>query len=108
MIKRVYGEVNDLTIEFKQKAPDEWEVEINPSQTGAYYLDLYAEDLAGNVSYFATALIETGKLEFTFKIVKYSDDISMKRYIDKLKNIHFQVNGGATHYEILERRDKKC
>lgn len=56
MIKRVYARLNNQEIEFLKTSDSKWEVIVPKINEGRYYIDLYAQDYAGNTSFIATAL----------------------------------------------------
>lgn len=57
MIKRVYGYYNNgPEIEFSLMEDGTWKTKIPSSEDGEYIVDVYAEDEAGNTSYYAAML----------------------------------------------------
>lgn len=56
MVRRVYGKANDFDIIFNHIEGDRWETILPGNMYGEYVVELYAEDTAGNVSYFCTML----------------------------------------------------
>lgn len=56
-IHRVYGDIEGQLIEFKQNPETKlWLFTVPVQVDGEYVLSLWAEDFAGNVSYFSTIL----------------------------------------------------
>lgn len=59
MVKALYGKCDGLDISFTRDETGRWTTTVPASPTGVYVLELWAEDYAGNVGYFAT-------VEFTY------------------------------------------
>lgn len=58
MIKRVFGNLNGQEITLVQRDTKKWDVEIPKVREGKYIVEIFAEDEAGNVSFFAKAFFE--------------------------------------------------
>lgn len=84
MISRVYGKVNESNIDFIKDNEGRWSVTIPRNLSGTYYLELYAEDVAGNISYMATVLMEFDPTSFCtrFKVIDFNGNAEMKDFID--------------------------
>lgn len=83
MVTRVFGKVNDKEISLTKISEDKWEVEIPPNLLGQYYVDLYAEDDAGNIAFMTKALFEVDPFGLCtkFKIVNdFESEISKQCY----------------------------
>lgn len=72
MVKRVYGKANNFEVSFTlNPVTERWEAAVPSELDGEFYVELYAEDYAGNTSYLCKVLfIITGH---TLKI-KVIDD----------------------------------
>lgn len=58
MVKALYGKCGGRDIRFSlDEASGRWVTAVPASPTGAYIIELWAEDEAGNVGYFATVQI---------------------------------------------------
>ena len=75
MINKIYGTVNTEPIVFYKNEKDQWECEIPSIENGKYVVELYAQDDAGNETYFATVLfsIDFKKLMFSFEWIKIGE-----------------------------------
>lgn len=71
MVKALYGKCNGRDIVFSPDAAGRWETAVPASPNAAYIIELWAEDDAGNKSYFATVRVEydTSQLCMTVQIV---------------------------------------
>ena len=54
MVARLWGTCQGQQVTFQPGADGRWTCRVPASPTGAYSLQLWAEDLAGNVGYLAT------------------------------------------------------
>lgn len=102
MIKKVYGKANNLDITFtynEQKGL--YDAAIPRSVNGTYFLDLYAEDIAGNVTFMATALFEFDPSSFkcSLKIVDYAETAMMEEFKESLSNGSFNVIENKKKYD---------
>lgn len=57
MVKALWGKCDGVSITFAKNQAGRWETAVPASRTGAYILELWAEDYAGNVGYFATVRV---------------------------------------------------
>lgn len=101
MIKKVYGKANDLSITFtynEQKGL--YDAAIPRSVNGTYFLDLYAEDIAGNITFMATALFEFDPSSFkcSLKIIDYAENAMMEEFKESLSNGGFNVMESKKKY----------
>jgi hypothetical protein len=81
MVSRVFGKCNSSEIIFQLNEDTElWETTVPPSQTGMYIIELWAEDTAGNVGYFATIKLtyDPSKLCFSIEIVDVGANFTME------------------------------
>ena len=102
MIKKVYGKANNLDITFtynEQKGL--YDAAIPRSVNGSYFLDLYAEDIAGNVTFMATALFEFDPSSFkcSIKIIDYAENAMMEEFKESLSNGGFNVIKNKKKYD---------
>lgn len=57
MVRKVVGQANDFEIVLSREDGDRWVTAIPANLSGEYAIELYAEDVAGNMSYMASALL---------------------------------------------------
>lgn len=79
MIARLYGTCQGQEIVFTQNgATGRWETTVPASPSGSYVLELWAEDTAGNVGYFATVRLafDTNKLRFRVEVLDIGAEFS--------------------------------
>lgn len=101
MIKKVYGRANNLDITFtynEQKGL--YYATIPRSVNGSYFLDLYAEDIAGNISFMATALFEFDPSSFkcSLKIIDYAENAQMDEFKEVLSMSNLMVDDDKKKY----------
>ena len=101
MIKKVYGRANNLDITFtynEQKGL--YDAAIPRSINGTYFLDLYAEDIAGNVTFMATALFEFDPSSFkcSIKIIDYAENAQMNEFREVLSRTGLIVEENKKKY----------
>ncbi|WP_430622661.1 PF13754 domain-containing protein [Holdemania massiliensis] len=77
MVTRVYGRAGQYDLEFTQTSEGLWTAAVPFVESCEYVIDLYAEDEAGNVSYYATYLL-------TFDASKLHVDMVPLRYVPTL------------------------
>lgn len=87
MLKRVFGTSNGLDINFEHTDKDKWEAVIPKSLDGVYYLELNAEDEAGNIGYMATVVMKFDPVSFCvkFDVIDFHGNAEMKNFIDTFK-----------------------
>lgn len=83
MVTRVYGTSDGVEIIFTPSEDGLWKCVVPVSQDGQYIVDLYAEDEAGNTSYFATVLFTVDAKHLRVEM-KW-----LNRFEDKLEVINF-------------------
>lgn len=72
MVKSLYGKCQGREIHFRlNEASGRWETAVPASPSGVYVIELWAEDEAGNVGYFATIEVtfDSSKLCTSVKIL---------------------------------------
>lgn len=71
MIARLYGKCNGHDVVFNKIEEGRWSVAVPASPTRVYVIELWAEDLAGNVGYYATveAYYDSTMLEMRFRLI---------------------------------------
>lgn len=74
MVAKVYGKTHELEIVFEHVDGNQWNVVIPRNASGQYYLDLYAEDEAGNTTYIAKALFEVDPFSLCYKMKILEDE----------------------------------
>ena len=56
MVKRVYGKANNFDVTFERQEDGKWRTAIPSNLDGEVAVELYAEDMAGNLSFMCKAL----------------------------------------------------
>lgn len=84
MLKRVFGTSNGLDINFTKSDYGKWETTIPRDLSGIYYLDLYAEDEAGNIGYMASVVMKFDPVSFcvSFDVIDFQGNEEMKTFIE--------------------------
>lgn len=82
MVTRVYGNAGLYFVEFKQDSRGLWSATIPFIESCEYVIDLYAEDEAGNVSYYATYLLtfDASKLQVHLVPLQYVPEVIGQAY----------------------------
>lgn len=92
MLKRVFGKSNGMDINFTLNSNGKWEAIIPKDLSGVYYIELSAEDDAGNIGYMATVVMKFDPVSFcvTFDVVDFQGDAEMREFIDAfhMKNLY--------------------
>lgn len=57
MVVKLWGQCNGARISFDRDPSGRWETTVPPAPDATYVMELWAEDTAGNVGYFATVLV---------------------------------------------------
>lgn len=86
MVARLYGKCQGQQINFSlNELTGRWETAVPASPNGTYVIELWAEDTAGNVAYFATVQItyDSGKLCTAIKIL----DIGAEFTIEEVRRV---------------------
>lgn len=106
MVTRVYGTVEGVEVIFTPSSKDIWECIIPKTLNGEYVVELYAEDEAGNVGYFATVLFAVNAMHIItkFKVLGYASEIKVEHVhlVDHTKQYRITVTkcelcGGAVY-----------
>lgn len=123
MIKRVYGKSNKIDVVFERNHEDKWEAIIPRDASGVYYLQLYAEDDAGNITYFSTVCMRFDPSSFCakFEVIDFVGNSEMKEFVEsfncEVENIYdrTQVNEYNEEFQIdnpyetkFKGGDSKC
>lgn len=69
MVTRVYGRAGQFDIEFVKSSEGLWTTTIPLSDSYELVVDLYAEDDAGNVSYYATYIVLFDSKNLSIKLI---------------------------------------
>lgn len=71
MIARLYGKCNGQNVVFQPNERGRWEITVPRSPDKKYIIELWAEDLAGNIGYYATveAYYDSEMLEMRFRLI---------------------------------------
>lgn len=90
MVTRVYGFINDVNVvlDFIHTHGDVWQISNIPkNMRGQYYLEIYAEDDAGNVSFITKAVFEVDpfSLEVNLNILDKDFTSKIKDFDNKSK-----------------------
>lgn len=74
MVTRVYGRAGQYNLEFAQTSGGLWTATVPFVESCEYVIDLYAEDEAGNVSYYATYLLtfDASKMQIYLQPMQYN------------------------------------
>ena len=102
MIRKVYGRANNLDITFTyNERKGLYDAAIPRSVNGTYFLDLYAEDIAGNISYMATAIFEFDPSSFkcSLKIIDYAENAQMNEFREVLLRTGLMVEESKKKYD---------
>lgn len=81
MVVRLYGKCQGRDINFQLNgASGRWETAVPASPSGIYIIELWAEDAAGNVGYFATIEVtfDSSKLCVSIKILDVGASFTMQ------------------------------
>lgn len=81
MVVRLYGKCQGRDINFQlNEATGRWETAVPASPSGIYIMELWAEDAAGNVGYFATIEVtfDSSKLCVSIKILDVGASFTMQ------------------------------
>ncbi|MDO4170790.1 MAG: PF13754 domain-containing protein [Lachnospiraceae bacterium] len=79
MVKRVFGSCNGKDIILTENG-DRWNTLVPTDTDGTFVVDLYAEDEAGNIGYFATILytVDLNGLLVEIRVLNYNSNIRFK------------------------------
>lgn len=93
MVKRVYGTANGQNIIFERMEGNRWEARVPSNLSGEYAVDLYAEDMAGNISYFCKMLFVINGHRMSVRILErgYKADTSINGFIAGIKEGGYAV-----------------
>lgn len=71
MVTALWGKCNGTDIVFNRIEEGRWSIAVPASPTRRYVIELWAEDLAGNVGYYATieAFYDSSSLDMRFRVV---------------------------------------
>lgn len=81
MVTRVYGTVEGAEVILTPSTGDQWTCTIPKTLNGEYVVELFAEDEAGNIAYFASALFEVDAkhVHVSFRFPNYTVDPNTTR-----------------------------
>lgn len=73
MVTRVFGRAGQYDLEFAKTSEGLWTAAVPFVESCEYVIDLYAEDEAGNISYYATYLLtfDASKLQVHLVPLQY-------------------------------------
>lgn len=93
MVRRVSGTANGVRILFERAEGNRWEARVPPNLSGEYAVDLYAEDMAGNVSYCCKMLFAISGHKMRIQILDrgYEADASIGGFLDGLAEGGFTI-----------------
>lgn len=79
MVKALYGKCNGADILFSQDEQGRWTTAVPASENKTYIIEVWAEDEAGNVSYFATieAAYNSDTLCMEFMVKEIGEQFTM-------------------------------
>lgn len=80
MVTRLYGSCNGAEIVCTPSDAGRWTATVPAVEDGKYVIELYAEDEAGNVSYFATVEMtyDSRNLRVSFRVLQVASDVSLR------------------------------
>lgn len=80
MVARLYGKCNGADIVLCQDEQGRWVTAVPSSSKSTYILELWAEDVAGNVGYFATVRVtyDPEKIRTKFEILNVGAQFTMR------------------------------
>lgn len=119
-IKRVYGTADGTDIIFAYDEPSgRWETTVPRDADGRYIVSLWAEDFAGNISYYATVLftvdikcmcvcIEWLDFGAQFKDVKYRAHGRTQTILLSALPLGYRGIPTLTQYDARVVRCEKC
>lgn len=119
-IKRVYGTADGTDIIFMYDGPSgRWETTVPRDEDGRYIVALWAEDFAGNTSYYATVLftvdikcmrVRIEWLDFgaQFENIKYRARGAVQTVFLSVLPLGYQGIPGMTQYDARVVRCEKC
>lgn len=93
MVRRVSGTANGVRILFERAEGNHWEARVPHNLSGEYAVDLYAEDMAGNVSYYCKMLFAINGHKMKVQILDrgYETDASIGGFLDGLAEGGFTI-----------------
>ena len=93
MVRRVSGTANGVRILFERAEGNRWIARVPPNLSGEYVVDLYAEDMAGNISYYCKMLFAVSGYKMRVQILDrgYEADVSAGGFLDGLAEGGFTV-----------------
>ena len=92
MVTRVFGKAGQYDLEFTKTPEGLWTAAVPFVESCEYVIDLYAEDDAGNVSYYATYLLtfDSSKLQVEMMPLQFVPELIGQGYreewIDELRH----------------------
>lgn len=105
MVTRVYGRLaNKYDLIFiKQEGKNRWDCVVPLLPSADYVVELFADDEAGNTSFFATILLIVDLERFTadIKILTYNVDIIEESFIEQFRKQNIIADAKATEYNTM-------
>ncbi len=100
MVKRLYGKANGQTVLFERKEGNRWEVSVPFNSDGEYAVEVYAEDEAGNISYYCSMLFIISGHEIKSYIVPigYRGSVKTSDYFSKIVLAGYNCSVGISEY----------
>ena len=82
MVTRVFGRAGQYDLEFTKTPEGLWTAAVPFVESCEYVIDLYAEDEAGNISYYATYLLtfDASKLQVHLVPLQYVPEVIGQAY----------------------------
>lgn len=87
MVKRLWGKCDGADIIFSEnETTGRWETTVPASESGTYIFELWAEDYAGNVGYFATikAVWDSSQLCMRFYVIHVGERWTAEEVLQEL------------------------
>lgn len=99
-VVKVFGSINNIELVFSLAEDGAWQSPVPSVADGKYIIDLYAEDDAGNISYYAKYLytFDSANLVATFEQYLWQSDLLNVLYeitesiLDYVANVQSEIS----------------
>lgn len=102
MVTKVWGSSDGVEVIFTPSGEGLWKCMVPVAEDGQYVVDLYAEDEAGNVAYFATVLFTINTKHLRVEMVW------LNRFEDNATVGKFTSAFGMRKFDMAVERCEKC
>ena len=81
-IRSVWGVCDGADIRFERNSAGQWEATVPANTNNTYVVELWAEDDAGNVGYYATVLFtfDPVTLQYSFRLLETETKLKLEEY----------------------------